>query len=275
MVKVLLIILVIAILMDDSSSIRKTEEERKEDEDLAKAVNATLAEEEEKKRQEEKKKNEDKKKGKVDVKGKDQDEACPPLNSSCPTEDPCPEIQECSPCPEERICPEERTCPPCEDCPICFNQTCRPCHPCKPCQPCPVLNSTVEATPTVCQCPEGAGLSLPTAVAVGAVTGILVTGTAAAIGLILRYVSPIVSGFIFVATIVIIWYLCSHYPETAREIGGRAANLLREAAVALGHRVMEAIQRHQEQVGVPTKPKLFFRMSSMFYLKKFALRFSM
>jgi hypothetical protein len=91
-----------------------------------------------------------------------------------------------------------------------------------------------------------------------------VTGVAALIGILLRYVSPVASGFIFVVTIIIIWYLCSHYPETAREMGSRAANLLREAAVALGHRVMEAVQRHQEQVGVPVKPNLFFRMSSMF-----------
>jgi hypothetical protein len=50
------------------------------------------------------------------------------------------------------------------------------------------------------------------------------------------------------ATIIFIWYLCSHHPEAARELGGRAATLLREAAEALGHRVMAAIQRHQNQV---------------------------
>ncbi len=110
-------------------------------------------------------------------------------------------------------------------------------------------------------------MSVPAAIAVGAMGSLLITGVAAAIGLVLRYVPPIASGFFFLATIIIVWYLCSQYPETAREIGGRATNLLREAAVALGHRVMEAIRRHQEQVGVPTKPKLFFRMSSMFQLK--------
>ncbi len=92
-------------------------------------------------------------------------------------------------------------------------------------------------------------MSVPEAMAVGAVAGLLVTGLATTIGLLLRYVSPIVSGFIFVATIFIIWYLSSHYPEAARDLGGRAATLLREVAVALGHRVMAAIQRHQVQVG--------------------------
>jgi hypothetical protein len=52
------------------------------------------------------------------------------------------------------------------------------------------------------------------------------------------------------------WYLCSQYPETARELGGRATTLLREAVVALGHRVMEAIRHHQEQVGFSNKPSL-------------------
>jgi hypothetical protein len=94
-------------------------------------------------------------------------------------------------------------------------------------------------------------MSVPVALAVGASAGVLLTGVAATIGLILRYVNPIASGFLFMAIIVIIWYLCSHYPETARELGGQAVTLLREAAVALGHRVMAAIQRHQEQVSFP------------------------
>ncbi len=103
-------------------------------------------------------------------------------------------------------------------------------------------------------------MSVPVALAVGASAGILLTGVAASIGLILRYVNPIASGFFFVATVVLIWYLSSHYPETARELGGRAATLLREAAVALGHRVMAAIQRHQEQVSVPILSLISFKV---------------
>ncbi len=100
-------------------------------------------------------------------------------------------------------------------------------------------------------CPDPTGVTVPVALVVGASAGVLLTGSAAAIGLILRYVNPIASGFFFMATVVLIWYLCSQYPETARALGGQAATLLREAAVALGHRVMAAIQRQQEQVGVP------------------------
>ncbi len=101
-------------------------------------------------------------------------------------------------------------------------------------------------------------MSVPVAMAVGASAGVLLTGIAAAIGLILRYVDPIVSGFFFVASVVLIWYFSSHYPETARELGARAATLLREAATTLGHRLVEALQRHSEQVGVPVLSLISF-----------------
>jgi hypothetical protein len=232
--------------MEDGSSIKKTPEEEKEDRELAEKVNATLAEEEEeKKRLEEKKK-------------RTEDEACPPVNNTCPIVEPCPTDKECLSCED---------CRPCEDCKPC--KECGQCPEVKPCKPCAVANNTSpnEDCPVPPMCAESPGLTLPAAMAVGAVTGILVTGFAATLGLVLRYVPPIASGFLFLATIIIVWYLCSQYPETARELGGRAATLLREAAVALGHRVMAAVQRHQEQVSVPTKSKLFFRMSSMFHFE--------
>jgi hypothetical protein len=94
-------------------------------------------------------------------------------------------------------------------------------------------------------------MTIPVALLVGASVGVLVTGVATIIGLLLRYTSPIFSGLLFVTLVVLTWYLSSHYPETARELGGRAWTALQEATVALGHRVMEAIRHHQEQVGVP------------------------
>jgi hypothetical protein len=165
--------------------------------------------------------------GEEDVKGKDRDEACPPLNFTCPTVEPC------DPCPEVKECPEIKECSPCKKCGIC-----------PPVKPCPVYNHTV------CQCPEeDVGMTVPVALAVGASAGVLLTGVAAVLGLIIRYFSPIESGFLFLATIIIVWYLSSQYPETARELGGRAAALLREAATTLSHRVVEALQRHNGQVG--------------------------
>jgi hypothetical protein len=256
--KTLLLFMVFAILLDDSSSIRKTEEEKREEKELAEKVNATLAEEEEKKRLEEedekkrKKKEEKTEKRKedegerTDVKGKD--EACPPSNSSCPVVGPCPDVQdcppkECGPCAPCGPCPKEKVCPTVV------------CGPCPPVKPCPGVNSTVDQ-PTVCQCPEVTSMSVPVAIAVGVTAGALVTGMATAVGLILRYSSPFVSGFLFVSIIILTWYLSSHHPEVARELGGRALTLLREAALALNNRVVEVLQRHREQVCVPSKPYL-------------------
>jgi hypothetical protein len=258
--KAICIILVIVVLLEDGSSIRKTDEEKREEKELAELVNATLAEEEKKKAEEEKKKeekDEDPKKKKKEDRKKSgeqedgdkrdivekkvgQDEACPPINYTCPIVKPCPPAVECKPCPDVE---------PCGPCPPIF---------CQPCGPDPVVNHT-EATPSACQCPgETLGMTVPVALIVGACAGGLLSGVATILGLVIRYFSPIESGFMFLATIIIVWYLCSHYPDTVRELGGRAATLLREAAVSLSHRVMAAIQRHQEQVSVPSKSKLFF-----------------
>jgi hypothetical protein len=266
--KALLIVIIIAILMEDGSSIQKTEEEKREEKELAELVNRTLAEE--KKKEDEEKRREDKKKRKTEdeIKGKiedtdekkeveDKNEACPPANISCPIMRSCQPCEDCPRCPD---CPRCGQCPEIQPC-----DPCGPCPPVKPCKPCEQVNTT-DLPPTNNTCPEGPGMSVPMALAVGACAGGLLTGVAALLGLLLRYFSPLECGFLFLATIIIVWYLCSHYPETARELGGRAVAILREAAVALGHRVMEAIRHHQEQVGVPTKPNLFFRMSSVFHL---------
>jgi hypothetical protein len=259
--------------MEDGSSIRKTKEEMQEEEEVAKAVNKTLAEEEKKRKEEEdekknpkdekeKKKNRtrtegSKKKEDEDVKGKDQDEACPPLNSTCPVEIQCPEVPECSPCEECGSCPDVDPCQPCGPCP--------PIH----CQPCPATNCTsVDNTakvPQECPNPVEVTMPLPVAIAVGATLGALVTGVAAGIGLLLRYASPIESGFVFLASLILMWYLSSHHPEVARELGGRVVTLLREATNTLGHRIAEAI-RHRDQVSFPPNkfslPKNEFHVSN-------------
>jgi hypothetical protein len=266
-IKTILIIAVIAILMEDGSSIRKTEEEKQEEEDVAKAVNRTLAEEEKKRKEEEdekKRKEERKSKGRTEDPGRQegQGQTCVTPNVTCPVVK-CPAPVECDPCAPCGPCPEEKVCPavvcgpcpevdPCQPCGPCPEvKPCQPCRPCKPCGPCPTLNRT--SLPEMGNCPEtdGSSMTVPVALLVGVTAGVLVTGVAAAVGLLLRYVPPVTSGFVFLATIVIVWYFSSQHPEVARELGGRAAALVREAAVALGHRVMAAIQCHQEQVGFP------------------------
>jgi uncharacterized membrane protein YphA (DoxX/SURF4 family) len=101
------------------------------------------------------------------------------------------------------------------------------------------------------------------AMAVGATASLVVVGIVGAVGLLVRYAPPFLSGFIIVATIVISWYLSSHYPATARELGGRVVEVLREATMTLSNRVLAALHHH-DQVGFPIKPNLFFRLSSMF-----------
>jgi hypothetical protein len=270
--KTALIFLVILILMEDGLSIKKkTREEEEEDEKIAEMVNITLAEEEKKQKEEgekkekaTEKKNEGEKKKKDRETGsgrKDEDEASPSVNITSPEVKPCipcKDCENCKDCPPEKEC---GSCPPVKPCKQC--KECGQCpevEQCAPCGPCPVANTTSNRPPTVDACPEPAEASMPTAVAisVGAVASLLLTGVAAALGLLLRYASPFESGFAFLATIIIMWYLCSRYPEAARELGERVVATLRDATIALGHRVAEAIQRHSNQVG--------FSVSVLFFL---------
>ncbi len=248
--------------MEDGSSIKKTPEEEREDRELAEKVNATLAAEEAEKKKEEEdeakrkkkvktqgaEKDEDKKKKKEEedetkpkvqdedkrnrTKQEDQDEASPTCNCTCPTLKPC------------RRCPEERECPPCERCPE--EQDC------PPCQPCPADNSTLrgQELPLPPSCPELPSMTVPVALATGAIVSLLAVSAAAVLGLVLRYVPPLISGFLFLVLILMVWFLSSRYPEVAREMGARAWTMMQEATTALSHRIMEALQRHNEQVNL-------------------------
>jgi hypothetical protein len=267
-VKAILIILVIVVLMEDSTSIKKSPEEEREDRDLAEKVNSTLAEEEKERHEEE-----EKKKGKETVKKErgsekkkeignpvkvGEDEASSNLNSSSTG----PKCRPCSPCEQ---CPEIQPCPPIEDCqecpPVKENGPCIKCKPCPRCEdpeecppilPCPVDNTTRihPECPSLPSCTESQ-MTVPVAMLVGAAATVLFTGVATVVGLVIRYVPPTVSGFLFLSTIIIVWYLSSQYPAVAREMGDRVVTTLREGSVTLGNRVMAALQRHDEQVGFP------------------------
>jgi hypothetical protein len=240
--KAICIILVIVVLLEDGSSMReKTEKEKKEDRELAEKVNATLAEEEKKKAEEEKKKTKTQEKERDETKDKEeeekqnpekekgQDEACPSSNQTCPDQEPCPKVKECGPCPEVPG-PQHNV--------SCRNTTVTRVV---------TVNQTCPVTPS---CPEiSPSMTVPVAMAVGACAGVLVTGVAAIIGVVIRYLSPLECGFLVLAVIIFVWYFSSQHPETARELGGRAATLLREAAAALSHRIVDAIRHHNEQVG--------------------------
>jgi hypothetical protein len=257
-VKVLLILVVVAILMEDSLSVKKrTKEEEEEDKKIAEAVNATLAEEEAERKQEEeerrKRDHQEKKKRLEEGKKEDnrnevedgQGEACPPANITCPEDNPCPEVNCTGQC---GTCPEVKPCLPCKECPEKEERDCPPCQPCRPCGPCP--DSHNGTTPSICQCP-GESMTVPVALLVGAAATLVTVGVATGVGLLLRYVPPMVSGFFFISIIIMVWYLSSQYPATARELGGRVVATLREATIALSHRVMDALRHHNDQVGYP------------------------
>jgi hypothetical protein len=278
-VSIICLFLVFALLLEDGSSVRKkTEKEEEEDKKIAEAVNRTLVAEEEEKRKEEMKKRKKTVEDPVQVR---EDEASP--DQVCPEDPLCPDPVKCpeeKTCPEERTCPEEKTCPscdecgtcpPCGPCPVTNHTEERSCKPCRPCGPCPVNNTTrvnLEC-PSPPSCTESSGMSVPVAMVVGASISLVTMGAAAAVGLILRYVPPLISGIFFLSIVFVVWFLSSHYPDVAREMGGRVATILREATVALGHRIMAAIQRHQEQVGFPVVVSFFllFDLSSMFHLE--------
>jgi hypothetical protein len=265
-VSIFCVLVIFALLLEDSSSVRKkTEEERKEDEEVARAVNATLAEEEKKRKEEDEKKGQQDQEKKEDETKKKKvkeessegsggsegrDEALPSFNSTCPV---CPEVQDCpvANCSGQgEACPEVKPCPKCKD----------P-EECPPVLPCPVVNRTSPSVPDGCPDPVQA-MTIPVAMAVGAGAALLVTGVATVVGLVIRYVPPTVSGFLFMAIIIFVWYLSSQYPETARELGGRAWTTLQEATMALGQRIVEAIRHHNEQVGFPVSVFFYFLLST-------------
>jgi hypothetical protein len=266
--KVLCIIMVFVLLMEDSSSVRKkTREEEEEDEKMAEAVNATLAAEEEEKRKEdeEKKKQKnrlDQEKGeKKDTQKKNemeggQDEACLPTNFTCPVVTPC---QPCKKCLDPVSCPDPVECDPClpkdcKPCPRCEESEECPPLVCPPVLPCPADNDTRrgQELPTPPSCPELPSMTVPVALATGAIVNLLTVSAAAALGLVLRYVPPLISGFFFLVLILMVWFLSSRYPEVAREMGARAWTMMQEATSALSHRIVDALRHHNEQVGLPT-----------------------
>jgi hypothetical protein len=147
-------------------------------------------------------------------KKKGQDEACPTVNHTCPDTEPCqicPEVRPCSPCKE---CPAPVVCQPCDDCPPC--KECGPCpvvRLCEPCQPC-VVNDTTVQSPSNPGCSDPVqAMTVPVAMAVGAGAALLVTCVATAVGLVIRYVPPTVSGFFFLSTIIIARNLARKVPR--------------------------------------------------------------
>ncbi len=145
-----------------------------------------------------------------------------------------------------------------DHCRSCPGVKCSPCEEFLPCVP-------VPCEPVDQHSPPGTGdsgatpMSVPVALAVGATASLLAVGLVAGVGIILRYLPSFISGLILVVAVILIWYLSSHYPATARQLGQRALDLMREASTTLVNRAMAAL-RGSNQVSfcfeVVLKPSL-------------------
>jgi hypothetical protein len=112
------------------------------------------------------------------------------------------------------------------------------------CPPCPILHE--GGGPSSCDSGTNvAALATPEAILVGAAAAVLVLVVAAAVAILVRYLPTITSGLLIVATIVLVWYLSSMYPEAARRLGARVLGALRRAATSIVDRVL---RRHHPEV---------------------------
>jgi hypothetical protein len=113
------------------------------------------------------------------------------------------------------------------------------------CPPCPSLRDVCGPTSTS---PGDSGtttLATPEAILVGAAAAVLILVVAATVAILVRYLPTITSGLLIVATIVLVWYLSSMYPEAARRLGARVLGALRRAATSIVDRVL---RRHHPEV---------------------------
>jgi hypothetical protein len=111
------------------------------------------------------------------------------------------------------------------------------------CLPCPILHD--GCGPSAHGDPDPITLATPEAILVGAAAAVLVLVVAAAVAILVRYLPTITSGLLIVATIVLVWYLSSMYPEAARRLGARLLGALRRAATSIVDRVL---RRHHPEV---------------------------
>jgi hypothetical protein len=82
---------------------------------------------------------------------------------------------------------------------------------------------------------------------VGALASLLVLAVAILIGVILRYIPIILSGVFVLSLMCVVGYCSSRYPESARRLGARVWEALRDTARAIVDRVL---RRNNSEVGV-------------------------
>ncbi len=73
---------------------------------------------------------------------------------------------------------------------------------------------------------------------VGVATTLLMLVLAVIIGVIIRYLPLVVTGFLILSSLCMVWYFSSRYPESARRLGARVWAALRSAATSIVDRVL-------------------------------------
>jgi hypothetical protein len=141
------------------------------------------------------------------------------------------------------------------DCPTCPGSTLvRECPPCEECRPCNLDPGTaggsssdgcVPHPPLVSDHSEA--VEVPMAFLVGVASTLLMLVLAVIIGAIIRYLPLIVTGFLILTSLCMVWYYSSRYPESARRLGARVWAALRSGVSAVVERLF---RRNHSEVSV-------------------------
>jgi hypothetical protein len=87
-------------------------------------------------------------------------------------------------------------------------------------------------------------VEVPMAFLVGVATTLLMLVLAVIIGVIIRYLPLIVTGFLILSSLCMVWYFSSRYPESARRLGARVWAALRSGVSAVVERLFR--RNHSE-----------------------------
>jgi hypothetical protein len=128
-------------------------------------------------------------------------------------------------------------CPVCPDCPS--PRECTPSQESPPCNP-----SSGGPIPGVDAGGHSDVVEIPMAFLMGAAATLLMMILAVVIGAIIRYLPLIVTGFLFLVSVCMVWYLSSKHPEAARRLGARVWEALRSGVTAVVDRLLG--RRHPE-----------------------------
>jgi hypothetical protein len=120
----------------------------------------------------------------------------------------------------------------------------RECPPCEECRPCDLGpgasggSSSDGCGPHPPLVSDSEMVEVPVAFLVGVATTLLVLVLAVVLGAIIRYLPLIVSGFLVLILLCMVWYYSSRYPESARRLGARIWEALRSGVSAVVDRLL-------------------------------------